>query len=121
MMRPQINGTKFGWIRIDGEKYEHDVVIRLSGKIKKRKKKLSKAVYGTSHRLSLDEAKYVFEKGATEIVIGSGQNGVLELSKEAAEYFSKKGCRVIVLPSPKAVRAWNESKGSAIGLFHVTC
>jgi len=37
-----IDSTTFGTITIDGKTYEHDVVIRLSGEIVKRKKKLSK-------------------------------------------------------------------------------
>jgi hypothetical protein len=43
VMGPTIDGTAFGSITIAGEVYEHDVVIRLSGNVKKRKKKLSKA------------------------------------------------------------------------------
>jgi ParB/RepB/Spo0J family partition protein len=54
-----IEDTKFGTITIDGKTYEHDVVIRLSGEVVKRKKKLSKKYYGTSHMLSKDEAKFV--------------------------------------------------------------
>jgi hypothetical protein len=30
-MKPKIDGTEFGSITIDGERIEHDVVIRLSG------------------------------------------------------------------------------------------
>ena len=33
-MRPSIDGTEFGNITISGEQYEHDVVVRLSGKVK---------------------------------------------------------------------------------------
>jgi hypothetical protein len=44
-----IDSTTFGTITIDGKTYEHDVVVRLSGEIVKRKKKLSKRLYGTSH------------------------------------------------------------------------
>ena len=40
------------------------MVVRLSGEVVKRKKKLSKKYYGTSHILSKDEAKFVFEKGS---------------------------------------------------------
>jgi hypothetical protein len=58
-----IEGTTFGSITIDGKTYEHDVIIRLSGEVVKRKKKLSKKYYGTSHVVSKDEAKFVFEKG----------------------------------------------------------
>ena len=53
----EIEGTTFGTITIDGKTYEHDVIIRLSGEVMKRKKKLSKKYYGTSHVLSKDEAK----------------------------------------------------------------
>src|SRR5262249_17402990 len=38
----EIEGTTFGTITIDGKTYEHDVIIRLSGEVLKRKKKLSK-------------------------------------------------------------------------------
>jgi hypothetical protein len=39
----EIGGTTFGTITIDGKTYEHDVIIRLSGEVVKRKKKLSVA------------------------------------------------------------------------------
>ena len=45
----KIDATRFGSITIDGETYDHDVVIRLSDEVIKRKKKLSKRLYGTSH------------------------------------------------------------------------
>jgi hypothetical protein len=60
-MRPSIDGTAFGSVTIAGEVYEHDVVIRLGGEVKKRKKKLSKAQYGTSHKVSRKEAEHIFE------------------------------------------------------------
>lgn len=120
-MKPEIDGTKFGSITIDGSEIEHDVLIRLSGEIKKRKKKLSKAVFGTSHTISLEEAEYIFEMGVERLIIGSGQNGMVTLSEEASEYFRKKGVQVDLSPTPEAVHRWNKAKGSTIGLFHVTC
>jgi len=120
-MRPSIDGTEFGSITISGELYEHDVVIRLSGKVKKRKKKLSKAKYGTSHKVSLEEAEHIFEAGAKRLILGSGQGGSVEISDEAAEYFRTKGCSVQLLPTPQAITAWNAAKGAVIGMFHVTC
>jgi hypothetical protein len=120
-MRPRIDSTQFGSITIDGSDIEHDVLIRLSGEIKKRKKKLSKAVFGTSHIISLEEAVHIFEKGAERLIIGSGQNGNVTLSKEASEYFKKKEVRVDLSPTPDAIQQWNKAKASTIGLFHVTC
>ncbi|MFC1558779.1 Mth938-like domain-containing protein [candidate division KSB1 bacterium] len=120
-MKPVINDTTFGSITIEGKTFQHDVIISLNGDIKKRKKKLSKAIYGTSHVLSQDEAKFVYEKSAKQIIIGSGQNGILELSDEAKNFFKKKKCSIDLMPTPKAVKNWNELKDKAIGLFHVTC
>jgi hypothetical protein len=120
-MRPQIDRTKFGSITIEGDELDHDVVIRLNGKVKKRKKKLSKAVYGTSHIISLDEAKQVYEEGAEQLIIGAGQYGNVTLSDEAEVYFERKRCRVKLLPTPDAIGIWNKADGAVIGLFHVTC
>ena len=120
-MKPSIDRTEFGSITIEGEVFEHDVIIRLNGEVTKRKKKLSKAIYGTSHTISLDEAKYVYQKGAERLIIGAGQQGTVYLSDEAADYFKRKGCQVELLPMPEVIRAWNEAEGDLIGLFHVTC
>ena len=120
-MKPKIDKTKFGSITIEGEKYENDVLIRLNGKVKKRRKKLSKEIFGTSHIISLAEAEYVYEDGAENIIIGTGQSGMVKLSDEAAEFFHRKECRPVLFPTPEAIHVWNEIKGSAIGLFHITC
>jgi hypothetical protein len=120
-MRPAIDGTAFGSITIAGEVYEHDVLIRLSGDVKKRRKKLSKAKYGTSHTVSREEAEHIFDAGAKRLILGSGQGGNVELSEEAAQYFRKHGCSVELLPTPQAITAWNAAKGAVIGMFHVTC
>ncbi len=117
----EIERTAFGTITIDGKTYDHDVVIRLSGEIVKRKKQLSKKYYGTSHVLSKDEAKFVFEKGCEQLIIGSGQVGNVHLSPEAEAYFTKKGCKVLLQPTPKAIHLFNGSMARKVGLFHVTC
>jgi hypothetical protein len=122
-MKPRVDKTEFGSITIKGTAFEHDVIIPPDGQVKKRKKKLSKAVYGTSHTISLQEAEYVWEQGAGPdcLIVGSGQYGNVELSPEAAAYLKRRGCPVELLPTPEAIDVWNEAKGRAIGLFHVTC
>jgi hypothetical protein len=117
----QIEDTTFGYITIGGVTYDHDVLVRLSGEVRKRKKKLSKKEYGTSHIISRQEAKFVYELGCTELIIGAGQFGNVRLSPEAEAYFQKKGCRIIVEPTPLALKRFNDSREHKIGLFHVTC
>ena len=116
-----IDRTVFGSITVDGKKYDHDVVIHLSGQVEKRRKKLSKAKYGTSHIISKAEAKSIFENGCDEVIIGAGQQGNVRLSPEACAYLEKKGCRVTVRPTPEAITSFNQARGHKIGLMHVTC
>ena len=120
-MKPHIQGTKFGKITVEDEVYEHDIVIRLGGKVKKRQKKLSKAIYGNSHTVSLDEAKHILDEGAQRLIIGTGQYDNVRLSEEAEEYFQKEGCSIGLFPTPEALKAWNQAEGKTIGMSHVTC
>jgi hypothetical protein len=117
----KIDSTQFGSITIDGKTYSHDVIIQLSGKVAKRKKKLSKKYYGTSHQISEEEAKFVYEKGCRRLILGTGQYDNVRLSRQAADYFDRKGCKVVAKPTPKALKAYNKSHAKRIGLFHVTC
>ena len=120
-MEPRIDETQFGSVTIDGKVFEHDVLIRLGGKVEKRKKKLSKAVYGTSHTISLAEARHVHQKGAVRLLIGAGQQHRVRLSEEAAAHFKRHRCRVELLSTPEMIPVWNQAEGAVIGLVHVTC
>ena len=120
-MLPTINSTSFGSITIEGVKYAHDVLIRLSSEVSKRKKNLSKEIYGTSHKLSLAEAQYIYEEGAEKLLVVSGMFDRVHLSEEAKTYFEDKGIEVIFAATSKAIKLWNEKEGKIIGLFHVTC
>ncbi len=120
-MKPKIDATAFGSITIEGETFDHDVLIRPDGTVKKRRKHLSKAIYGTSHTISRDEAEHIFKDPADQLIVGTGQTGRVRLSDEAADFFKQHHCKVILLPTPEAIERWNTEKGRAIGLFHVTC
>jgi hypothetical protein len=120
-MKPTLNGTGFGWIDVDQERISHDILIRLDGEVTKRKKKLSKKVYGTSHTISQAEAEHIYQEGADELLIGGGQYGRVRLSPEAAAYFQDHNLPVNIQTTPEAIKTWNESQKSLIGLFHITC
>jgi len=53
--------------------------------------------------------------------VGTGQNGMVKLSEEAADFFAAKKVQVFLAPTPEAIASWNRVKGAVIGLFHVTC
>lgn len=120
-MKPTIGESKFGSITVDGETFDYDIVIRLNGKVKKRKKKLSKQQYGTSHTMSLAEAEHIYDDGAKQVIVGTGQHGMLKLSEEAEGFFEEHGCKVQAISTPGAVETWNDAEGRVIAMFHVTC
>jgi hypothetical protein len=120
-MRPKIDDTWFGSITVEGKRYEYDVVIRLSGKVRRRNKALSKAVYGTSHTISLAEVEGLYRNKAERLIIGTGQEDQVRLSKEAAGFLADHNCKVDLWPTPKAIKRWNEAEGKVLGLFHITC
>ena len=97
----EIEGTTFGAITIDGKTYEHDVIIRLSGEVAKRKQKLSKKHYGTSHVLSKDEAKFVFERGCEQLILGSGQGAMCIYRRKLRLISRKRAARVLLLVKPQ--------------------
>ena len=71
--------------------------------------------------ISLEEAKYTYEKGAEMLIIGAGQYRRVGVSIEAGKYLNKKDCRLKLLATPKAIEAWNKAGEKVVGLFHVTC
>jgi len=120
-MKLKIDSTNFGSITVDGEIFDHDILIRLNGQVEKREKALSKEVYGTSHKVSLEEAKYIYEEGTEKIIIGTGQTGFVKLSEEAEDFFTGKKCGIELFPTPWAIERWNELEGRIAAMFHVTC
>ena len=120
-MKPNLTDTGFGWIDIEGERISHDILIRLDGEVSKRKKKLSKELYGTSHIISQAEAEYVYQEDADGLLIGGGQFGRVSLSPEAEAFFKEKNCPVTIQPTPTALKTWNRSREKLIGLSHITC
>ncbi len=120
-METTIDKTSFGSITINGEEFRYDVIIRLSGTIEKRKKKLSKQVYGTSHKMSLKEARYIYEKGCETLIVGTGQQGVLKLTQKTLDFFGGHGCKVILNQTPEAIEDFNRTTGKKAGVFHVAC
>ncbi|WP_275198052.1 hypothetical protein [Bradyrhizobium sp. CSA207] len=99
-----IERTTFGTITIDGKTYEHHVIIRLSGEVARRKKKLSKKYYGTSHILSKDEAKFVFEKDASSWFLARARWAMCIYRRKLRRILRKRVARSLLQPTPPYVQ-----------------
>jgi hypothetical protein len=67
------------------------------------------------------EAKFVFENGCEQLILGSGQMGNVHLSPEAEAYFAKKGCAVLLQPTPQGDSYVQPLACEEDRPFHVTC
>ena len=117
-----IQNTSFGSITIDEKNYKYDVVVRMDSKIVKRQKNLSRKHHGTSHMLSEEEIRFVYEDGCEFMIVGTGQYGRVEISPAAAKFLENNKCTVLLQVTPKAIQIFNkEDSAKKIGLFHLTC
>jgi len=113
----QVNGTGFGWILVDNNRYNHDIIILANGKIRNRYEDFK----GDSHSLSIEEAKKVIMGGAETIVVGTGQSGVLSIPDETIQFLTKQKIKLIAEKTPDAIKIFNSLTGKKSALFHTTC
>ena len=116
----RIEKFSFGSIQIDGETYEHDVVID-QGEIKKRKKKPSKKFRDKFGHTPLSIEEKIPWK-CRQLIIGNGFSGALPVMEAVKHKAEKRGVELIILPTPQAVERMNkESSDDTNAVLHVTC
>ena len=71
--------------------------------------------------MTLADAERLLAEGADQLIIGTGQSGVLRLSEEAQTFFDRQGCEVTLAPTPEAIEQFNAATEPVTGLFHLTC
>ena len=114
----QFEGFSFGSIKIDGSTYEHDVVIN-HGEIRKRKKKPSKKFrdeFGHTP-ISLEE-KIPWQCQCLVIATGTGGLPVMDEVKREAE---RRGIKLVILPTAKAIDLLTKEPADTNAILHVTC
>ncbi|HEY2475837.1 MAG TPA: MTH938/NDUFAF3 family protein [Candidatus Cybelea sp.] len=115
----KIEGFSFGRIRIDGKKYEYDVVID-RGSIAKREKKPSKAFteqFGHTPLSIREDLPW----NCLRLVIGTGAYGSLPVMDEVTREAKDRHVELVVLPTPEAIAKLNESNAETNAVLHVTC
>ncbi|HET8580005.1 MAG TPA: hypothetical protein VFL31_03325 [Nitrospiraceae bacterium] len=116
----RIEHFSFGSIQIDGETYEHDVVID-RGAIKKRKKKPSKKFRDEFGHTPLSIEEKIPWK-CRQLIIGNGVAGALPVMDAVKLKAKKRGVELIILPTLEALeRLKKESTDDTNAILHVTC
>jgi len=110
----------FGAIVIDGNRFEHDVVVE-AGRVRRRKKGPSKAYrnrYGHTP-LSADED---IPWSGRRLVVGTGASGQLPIMPEVWEEARARGVELIAVPTAEACRLLGSVDSDNVSaILHVTC
>jgi hypothetical protein len=109
----------FGAIRIDGETYEHDVVID-RGEVSKRRKKDSKKFRDEFGHTPLSIEEKIPWK-CRWLVVGTGAYGRLPVMDEVEREAEARGIELLVLPTVEAINALQENSEDTNAILHVTC
>jgi len=115
----RIDRFSFGTIRIDGHKYDADVVID-RGEVRARKKKPSKAFRDAYGHTPLSVAEKIPWRCA-RLVIGTGADGALPVMPEVLEEAERRGVEVAVVRTPRAIELLRRSGRDTNAVLHVTC
>lgn len=110
----------FGAVIVDGERYEHDVVIE-RGHVAKRRKKLSKERRGALGHTPLSLAEPIPWR-CRRLIVGTGADGRLPILAEVMEEARRRGVELVAVPTDEACRrlAGADPEETA-AILHVTC
>jgi hypothetical protein len=113
--------SKFGWIKVNGDKYEKDIILHTNGKVTKREKKKSKdlkTAYGHTP-LSERELDFLSHEKPEVVYVGIGHQAALPITPEAMDIL--KNYETIILPTQELTEKINHEKRKMVALIHVTC
>lgn len=108
----------FGTIQIDGNTYEHDVVID-RGEVLKRKKSPSQKFRDEFGHTPLSLEEEIPWK-CHRLVIGTGAYGRLPVMKQVKREAERRHVKLIIVPTSEAL-SMIEQESKANAILHVTC
>lgn len=108
----------FGSLRIDGETYQHDVIID-QGKVRKRKKRPSKPfreAFGHTPLSIMEDIPW----NCSRLVIGTG-SGALPVMDDVKREAKRRHVELVILPTAEAIAKLEEHPRGANAILHLTC
>jgi len=113
--------TCYGWVEIDGVRYDHDVIMHQDRTVEKRSKKKSRKRRGFFNHTPLTDSDLMFlmKEDPDIVYIGTGQFDDLPITKEALEILSKY--RTIIRPTHEIMTFLTEEYRSFAAVLHVKC
>ena len=115
--QPLVGEYRFGRIVVGGRVYERDVLVTPSGV-------LSPWWRREGHLLALEDLGEAASADVDCVVVGTGYSGMMEVLDEVVEHFRRRGVKVYIADTRRAVELYNQlvrSGARVLGAFHLTC
>jgi hypothetical protein len=112
--------SKFGWVKVEGNKYEKDIILHTDGTVTKREKKSKelKTVYGHTP-LSEHELDFLLQEKPVVVYIGTGHQASLPITPGAMAILNKY--ETIILPTNEITEKINYEHRKMVAIIHITC
>lgn len=110
-----IEDYSFGQIKIDGKKYQHDIIIH---------KKVVKSWWRVSgHEVILRDIEEIIEEKPQVVIFGKGASELMRVTKEVEDFLKASKIQTIELNTEEAIHKFNElsQTKNVVGAFHLTC
>jgi hypothetical protein len=110
----------FGEIEVDGEPYDHDIVID-GGEVKKRKKGASKQFRDEYGHTPLSAEENI-PWGGKRLIVGTGVYGKLPIMPAVEAEAKRRGVELVAVPTEEACQLLcSAERGESFAILHVTC
>jgi len=112
-----IESYSFGRMVIDGREYTRDLMILPGGEI------VGNWWRKIGHELVMEDIGELLAAKPEQLVVGTGNSGVMRVGKGLENELQAKGIRLIALPTGQAVERYNSLLGKErlAACFHLTC
>jgi hypothetical protein len=115
----RIEGFTFGSITIDGETYQHDVVID-HGRVRKRRKGPSKALRDAFGHTPLSGDEDI-PWDCRRLIVGTGAAGSLPVMDQVRREAARREVELLTIPTREAIEALEADQRHTNAILHVTC
>jgi hypothetical protein len=110
----KVDSSYFGSIIIDGNKFDHDVIVDANGLVRQR---------DSSHEFTKRNVEDLLLLDPEVIVIGTGTAGLMKVHPDVEVAAQMNGVEIVAKKTPDAVKEFNKysKRKRTIGVFHLTC
>jgi len=111
----------WGWLEVEGKRYEKDVVVHVDGSVTPRNVEVSKSYLRESFHIPLSELELDFLEAEDPevVIIGGGHKGMMTITPRAKEILARYEVQAVT--TPRAVELMNTEKRRFVAILHSTC